>query len=236
MEITTSDRIPDYTYFRVGDVAPRRKNSGLEVLNGQGTRRSSWGSPGVTSTVVINEDDFAAIHTGFYHKHGGGQFWRYYIVEDNKIQRLMWRSLTEERRLQVLDGFVARAPGWAREPGKLRRDRGKVNSVLYGEAEALPDGSMIGYKWLLDSPEGLRSPTWWRRSLWDNDRLEANQVPTKDNNYGVYSAKSPSSPILQRYIAPGRVLVKLALSGVVVEHDTGYRSQYAEVLETLERR
>lgn len=120
MEICFSSNVPDNTYFRTGDVDPQIDGDTLTVLDGSGSRRS-WGQPGVSSTVVVNAPDFVAVHVGFHHKHGGGQFWRFYNV-NGSIEQVAWRDLADETRQVVLDAYEAKAPNWARVPGKLRKD------------------------------------------------------------------------------------------------------------------
>ena len=117
-QIVTSKNVPDFTYFRTGDCEPLvRDGATIEILNGQGTRRSSWGAPGVTSTVLVQTEDFVAVHVGFYHKHRGGQFYRYFVIENGVAQRVIWARLDNARRQMVLD---ARKPAWAKHPGNLR--------------------------------------------------------------------------------------------------------------------
>jgi hypothetical protein len=117
MEIRFSSDVPDSTYFRTGDVEPAIEDNGLTLYDGSGSRRS-WGQPGVTSTVVVSAPDFVAVHVGFHHKHGGGQFWRFYNV-NGQIEQVAWKDLSDETRQVVLE---ANAPSWARVPGKLRKD------------------------------------------------------------------------------------------------------------------
>lgn len=120
MEIRVSNDVPDSTYFRTGDVEPEISDNALTVYDGNGSRRG-WGTPGVTSTVVVDAPDFVAVHVGFHHKHGGGQFWRFYNV-NGKIEQVSWTKLDDEIRQIVLDAYDENAPQWARVPGKLRRD------------------------------------------------------------------------------------------------------------------
>jgi hypothetical protein len=120
MEIRFSSDVPDNTYFRTGDVEPTVEDNGLTLYDGSGSRRS-WGQPGVTSTVVVSAPDFVAVHVGFHHKHGGGQFWRFYNV-NGAIEQVAWAGLADETRQIVLDAMDDKAPGWARQPGKLRKD------------------------------------------------------------------------------------------------------------------
>lgn len=116
LQIITSTACPNDTYFRVGDVEPELNGSTLTIYDGTGARRS-WGAPGITSTIVLQSEDLTAIHVGFYHKHGGGQFWRYYRHE----QQVTWAQLSDEERTRVLDAYENKcAPSWAKSPGKLR--------------------------------------------------------------------------------------------------------------------
>jgi hypothetical protein len=122
LEIITSTNVPDGTYFRVASAEPDLKESMLTVYDGQGSRRSSWGAPGVTSTVLLNADDLTAVHIGFHHKHGGGQFYRYYRFDGMAWQVITWAKLSDEDRVRVLDACERRAPHWAKVPGKLRQN------------------------------------------------------------------------------------------------------------------
>lgn len=130
MEIRFSSDVPDGTYFRTGDVEPVVDGDALTVFDGNGSRRS-WGQPGVTSTVVVEAPDFVAIHVGFHHKHGGGQFWRFFSV-NGKVEQVAWKDLADETRQVVLDAYDAKAPAWARQPGKLRKDYVKPAPRKFG--------------------------------------------------------------------------------------------------------
>ena len=122
MLITISSNVPDSTYFRTDEAEPVMMQDGsLVIYNGHGTSRG-WGRPGVTSTVVVDADDFAAIHVGFFHKHGGGQFWRYYMTDGESVMQVEWRQLPDDLRTKVLAGATRNAPSWAKVPGKLREE------------------------------------------------------------------------------------------------------------------
>lgn len=130
---------PDSTTFRVSAAEPELETNDaamqqvLKLVNGTGTRRSSWGQPGVGSTVVLATEDLVAIHVGFFHKYGGGQFWRYYRLEGAVYTHRQWKDLSDEERLLVLDGYGDAAPSWAKVHGKLRADyRKPVLSTLSG--------------------------------------------------------------------------------------------------------
>lgn len=230
MEIRASNNVPDSTYFRTGDVSPFITGDAIVMLNGQGTRRKSWGAPGVTSTVIVDESEFVAIHVGFYHKHGGGQFWRYFQQGEREIHKVEWKSLSEEKRLLVLDAWIAKAPGWAKQPGKLRSQYLKPSELT--QSELLEDGRIVGYKRLLYDDDGncFRSPVAYGNPCWPDGFLEADREPAKANTHGIYAVKNHKDPELNRF--QGK-LVKLALSGIVVEHNRGYRAQIAEILEVL---
>jgi hypothetical protein len=134
--ITDGFNSPDDTYFNTKAAQPEleRDEQGEQVLNlvnGQGTRRSSWGAPGVTSTIVLHTDDLVAIHVGYYHKHGGGQFWRYYRNDGSQWQEVSWPKLSDEDRQRVLDAYEDRAPSYAKVPGKLRTSYAKPTGKTY---------------------------------------------------------------------------------------------------------
>jgi hypothetical protein len=181
----------------------------------------------------VDEADFAAVHVGFYHKHGGSQFWRYYTVGNGSIVQLYWKDLSETQRLGVLDAWAAKAPCWAKRPGKLRSQRLKPRELE--QVERTETGQFIGYKWLAVDADGLLySPSVFAHPRWCDGRLVADVTPTPTNTNGIYAVKSPKSPELARFSAPGRVLVAIALSGVVIEHQFGYRAQVADVIEIVE--
>lgn len=130
--ITHGYESPDSTYFRVHSAEPELEVNDqgeqvLKLVNGEGTRRSSWGAPGVTSTVLIQTDVLVAVHVGFHHKHGGGQFYRYYRIDGMTGQwaQVAWAKLDDNERLDVLAAYEAKAPSWAKVPGKLGIERAR---------------------------------------------------------------------------------------------------------------
>lgn len=120
VSIIESNDVPDSTYFRTGEAEPTFDNETriLTVYEGKGSRRG-WGQPRITSTVILETLDLVAVHVGFSHKHGGGQFWRYYQINGD-IQQVTWSSLDDDIRSAVLEAAEKRAPSWAKAPGKLR--------------------------------------------------------------------------------------------------------------------
>lgn len=125
LQITTSSVTPDSTYFRTTDAEPSLEGGELTIYDGAGTHRSSWGAPGVTSTIVFQSDEMVAIHVGFFHKHGGGQFWRYYRLAEH-WEQAVWKQLSDEERQLVLNAYENhKAPSFAKVPGKLRTEHKK---------------------------------------------------------------------------------------------------------------
>jgi len=144
--VNTSKDVPDSTYFNRGDCEPTIEKDGtITMYDGYGTRRSSWGSPQVSSTIVHQSEDLLAIHVGFSHKHGGGQFYRYYRPGPTEVR---WVSLNDDDRQLVLDGYQEKAPRWAKIPGKLKKNYQKPNPkanlfIGYKVVDVLPDGRMV---------------------------------------------------------------------------------------------
>jgi len=144
MEIRYSSDVPDDNYFLGHDVEPIVGKQVTVLYNGNG-KGGKWGRPGVTSTAVVQEKNFLAIHIGYHHKYGGGQFWRYYNINGLGIAtQVTWRSLSDEMREMVLEGWESRAPAWSRCPGKLRSAyvSPKQNKfTAFKIVEVLDDGS-----------------------------------------------------------------------------------------------
>lgn len=228
MNITEHDFCPDSTYFRGGDVEPDVKEDGLHIYSGRGSRRG-WGTPGNTSFVIYNDDNLTSIFVGFYHKHGGGQFWRHY----RNGQRVMWRGLDDGERMLILDAYATdAAPGFADPPGKLKRDYLKPKELQRLEIDE--QGTIYGYKYLSLVDGVFHSPmVGFGGAAWENGELEADQEPTENNSNGVYCMKSRKSPVLSRYARENCYLVRLALSGTVVEANEGMRAQHALIVEVL---
>lgn len=146
MQITSSANTPNGTYFTTDAAEPTINADGsITVLNGRGDRRG-WGAPQVNSTVVLNADDFAAVFVGFSHKHGGGQFWRYYTTDGTTIRQVAWTALPDELRQQVLDAYQTTAPSWAKAPGKLKANYIKPTLKarrMYKLVQVLEDGRLV---------------------------------------------------------------------------------------------
>lgn len=128
MTIIISNDIPDSTYFSMSDVAPFINPDGAIVrYEGKGTRRSSWGAPQVSSRVVVETETLISIHTGFSHKHRGGQGWHHFTLNGGQWVAVKWASLSDDQRQMVLD---APRPGWAKAPGKLRKEHATPSTAI----------------------------------------------------------------------------------------------------------
>jgi hypothetical protein len=140
LKIEVSNNVPDSTYFRISDVNPTLEGDTLTIYSGKGTHRS-WGSPQVTSTVVVELPDFVVIHVGFSHKHRGGQGWYYYL----NGARVTWQQLDDTYRQIVLDN-KSKAPAWAKIPGGLKSQTAKPTiktQTAYKLVRVLDDGRMV---------------------------------------------------------------------------------------------
>lgn len=148
LNIQHNGDIPDTTYFRATDCEPELSADGqaLTIYDGHGRSRG-WGRPSVTSTIVLASDHLVVIHTGFSHKHRGGQFWRYYqpTAINESWRRVEWASLDDATRQSVLDAYQAHAPAWAKVPGKLRANYKAPEMetrTTYKLVEVYADGSL----------------------------------------------------------------------------------------------
>lgn len=72
-------------------------------------------------------------------------------------------------------------------------------------------------------------------TIWIDGEMEAKELPTLRNKSGVYATKDLEDSMIhlqqgirQRSI-PGIVYGEVDLWGKVIEHDTGYRAQYAKI-------
>lgn len=149
--VVQSEEFPDTTYFLTGDVEPVTDKMSITVYEGAGTRRS-WGRPRVGSRV-LSTNELLVVHVGFSHKHGGGQFWRYYGERDGCLEQVRWVDLPDEIRQEVIDLAEKYGPKWAKSPGKLCAERDlshtekvvgyKIVRIIQGEMHSLYDSSVI---------------------------------------------------------------------------------------------
>lgn len=143
LDIVFSDEVPNGSYFTTVDTEPYIKDGDLILLDGEGTKRSTW-SPATTSTIVYRDENIVAIHVGYYHKHRGGQFWRYYRIIDGEFVQSKWAGLTDPERALVLQAYEGnKAPIWAKIPGKLRTERVKYKTGYGFKLVGVRDGKYI---------------------------------------------------------------------------------------------
>lgn len=228
-EIKTSSNIPDSTYFTMSDVSPEFDpiTWTVTIFDGKGSRRS-WGAPQVNSTVVVNNDDFVAVHVGFSHKHRGGQGWFYF----NADERITWAKLSDEQRQLVLD---AKKPSWAKVPGKLSSQKQKPAANIqtaYKLVKVLDDGRMV--------------------SLYDNKTVYSigkrlTQKAQDDHNGGFYAYPSVEGMMAlwsNKELVPKRcyedvnkvAVLEVEISGTIVKYGGKVAATYLRPVKVLEIR
>ena len=118
---------------------------------------------------------------------------------------------------------------------------------------------IIGYKWLAELEDGtLVSPvayvltiepgiSFYGNSFWENEHLDAQKPPSMYGDDGVHAYKYLEEAQkceywgywdywgVNRRIFFYGVLVKLILSGMVIEGEWGYRAQYADIACVIAR-
>lgn len=233
MKINTSDYCPDGTYFTATDVQPDIQADGSVTLyNGRGTSRS-WGRPQVTSTIVLDDCDLVAIHVGFSHKHRGGQGWYYYTTDGTETRRITWQQLPDEARQRILNAYEAKAPNWAKEPGKLRSEY--VKPALR---------TMTSYKLVRMEADGRMVSLYDGRTEYRIGKRLAEKAES-DHNGGWYSHPTQqqvtrlwdaSSLVPSRCVIEGATyaMIKCEISGTIIEYENGkLSSTYLTPLEVV---
>lgn len=218
MHVTISTSVPNDTYSTTGEHEPTIGAAGITIYRGSGSRRS-WGAPGTSTTVVLNDDDFCAVHVGFHHKHGGGQFWRYYTTNGTEIRAIEWRQIPDEQRQRILEAAQAKAPSWAKVPGKLRSTYAKPNAnarSAYKLVEVTAGGEL--------------------RSLYSGEQYTIGKrlaEQARDDHRGGYYAHPTAAQVLalwnsgdlvpaRCYEAPKRLaLLEVEISGTVITYANG---------------
>jgi len=217
------------------ETKPLLEDDGSLVL-----REAAWktkrGRAEITSIIVHNDDRLAVVLVGYRYNgkyRGGGQYWQYYRCSDANVwKRVMWKQLHDADRMTVLDNYVLdHVPGWANVPGKLVRDYVKAGELRTLEQDE--QGTCYGYKYLVYVDGLYRSTAAGGSAPWHNDELEADEEPSENNRNGIYAMKSRKSTALLIYRGLDRRLVKLALSGTVIEANEGLRAQHAQIVEVL---
>ena len=220
MKINTSDYCPDGTYFTATDVQPDIQNDGsVTIYTGHGQQRS-WGRPQVKSAVILDECDLVAIHVGFSHKHRGGQGWYYYTTDGSETRRITWQQLPDEARQRILDAYQAKAPGWAKAPGKLRTEYVKPSQR-----------TMTSYKLVrMESDGTLRSlydgSTEYRIGKRLAEKAEADHSggyyshPTQERVMRLWDA---GSLVPDRCVEEGATyaMIRCEIGGTIIRYDNG---------------
>jgi hypothetical protein len=99
--------------------------------------------------------------------------------------------------------------------------------------------NIIGYKYIIIKNEKIYSIH--HDEEWENLGIEADKVPQIKNTNGIYAAKNSKSHILFPYSFPTfngegiqkASLVRILLSGKVIESTFGYRAEHADIIEIL---
>lgn len=226
MKITESDYEFDDYYIRTSEVEPVLRDGELITYNSDNRKHGNkWCK--VTNLVLYNDDSLTSVLCSWICRHGGSQFWRHYRNEN----RVNWKQLDDGERMLILDAYHNKAPNWANVPGKLKREYLKPKELQRLEIDE--QGTIYGYKYLLLDEKGFLHSPLRLKSVWENGEIEADHEPTQDNTHGIYAMKSRKSPVLGKYAHENCVLVRLALSGTVVEANEGLRAQHAIVAEVL---
>lgn len=109
----------------------------------------------------------------------------------------------------------------------LGRDTGPVVNVAKAKA-------MVGWRWCEVGGEGTLRP--WSTNQWDDvwsqPIAKADQKPTETNDNGLHLFRSKAIAMHpeQHPGDDGYVLVKVKFWGDCVEHERGFRAQYAKIL------
>lgn len=221
LQIITSADVPDGTYFTSASCEPVLKGDTLTILNGSGSRRSSWGAPGVTSTILVVSESLVTIHVGFHHKHRGGQFYRYYRLTGADWQQVVWAKLADEERAVVLTACQQKAPSWAKVPGKLRAENKKP----------APLTTQTTYKLVrIDGDNRLWSVYDDETEYIQGKRLAERAI---EDHHGGYYSYPESAQVLRLFhdgtLFPERcyqtvmdlALIECEISGTILEYENG---------------
>lgn len=197
-----------------------------------GIENADWetnrGNAEISTSVLVNTDHLTSVHVAYRYGgkyQGGGQYWQHFL----NGARVNWKKLDDGERMLILDAYE-NMPAWVKAPGKLTRDYLKPGETRRLEIDE--QGTIYGYKYLVLTSSGYASPQ-HPEAVWFDNCLTADREPTPENTHGIYAMKHPRSNILLAYKKSGRVLVRLALSGTVIEANEGLRSQYALIVGVL---
>lgn len=115
----------------------------------------------------------------------------------------------------------------------------------YIQPETDKQGNIYGYKvlvWRMDK-EHFISPLYM--TAWENGELKSDKEPSDLYTHGIYFMKRVYDAELETYVSMSRdryivqgkepyvFIVRCVLSGVIVEGERGFRSEYAKITEVL---
>jgi len=223
-------------WITAGETKPSLTDNVLMVRTGHW--RTSGGSATITSMIIYNNEMLSAVVVGYRYcgkYQGGSQYWQYYQYNGIIWNRVSWKELDDGEKMLILDAYNdENTLNWVKIPGKLKRDYLKPRELQKLEIDE--QGTIYGYKYLrVDNEKIYHSIINISNNVaWYNNELEADKIPDENNSNGIYAMKSVKNPILKDYQKSDRHLVKLALSGIVVEANEGLRAQHAQIVEVLQ--
>jgi hypothetical protein len=227
-------------WITAGETKPERDGDTLLIKNALWKTNNSKAE--IESIIVYNSDNLASIVVGYRYcgkYRGGSQYWQYYRYNDidQNWNRVFWKQLDDNDRLKILDALqIDCMPNWINIPGKITTEYVNNPNNPHAKIEMDNAGTIIAYKYLHydENNKQFNSPITSYGAIWKNNSITADQIPSDDNTNGIYAAKTYNSPILQDYSRHCNVkLVKLLLSGRVIEFRFGYRAEHADILEVL---
>jgi len=199
----------------------------LEISNDKW--RTKGGMAEISTLAAVNNNNLCSVVVGYRYSgkyKGGSQYWRHYVLGD-KWYRRTWKELSEGDKMLILDSFDL-LPAWVNLPGKLKKDYLKPGELQRLETDE--QGSIFGYKYLVFTDGNYKSP---RGDIWVSRELSSDIEPTEDNSNGIYLMKSRKSPILLDYRGVNRYLVRVVVSGTIVEANDGMRVSHAQIIDVI---
>ena len=238
MNILIEETSGSGNWITADETKPRKTKDGTGRIFCQASWCTKGGRAEITPIIVYNDDHQATVLVGYRYSgkyQGGSQYYRHYRTNADGWQRVVWKQYTDPERLLVLDAFRGdHVPGWANVPGKITLYYDNNPKNPHRRVETDNAGGILGYKFLDRAEDGTLSSLFGNRAAWVGGGLTADQPPLAKNQSGIYAAKTIDSPALDAYKREGRALVRLILSGVVIEHTLTYRAERADILEVLQ--
>lgn len=233
-------------HYRVDWLEPEIEN-GLATLKTYNSYRCHVDDDGHSNHRFVNSlyfetPDTFSVLVVYYHRKQYGYFWRHWMIgRSGKAVTALWNQLTEEEKKQI-------QAQWQSNMGHYRNDGaswktapnlqhlGVIADDYLAQTEQDEQGTLYGYKYLCALREGEQ---WYRSpvrtdAVWVDNEFESDVEPTRHNTSGIYCIKNPIDPKLSHYGGHDKVLVKMALSGTVVEADRGFRAQHATIIAVVQ--